>query len=108
MVNHRSIRLFLGYLLIAQGIFLFCYISWHLVAQTATPGLSDDSKHTGTTPTSHLGSKNLIVEPGKLHVLVTGGAGFIASHAALMLLEHGHTVTTIDNLSRGNMGALKV
>ena len=41
-------------------------------------------------------------------VLVTGGAGFIGSHAAMQLLEEGWTVTILDNLSRGNMGALRV
>jgi hypothetical protein len=35
-----------------------------------------------------------------------GGAGFIASHAALQLLEEGHAVTVFDNLSRGNTGAV--
>mmetsp|Transcript_1293 Transcript_1293/g.2679 ORF Transcript_1293/g.2679 Transcript_1293/m.2679 type:complete len:401 (+) Transcript_1293:280-1482(+) len=43
-----------------------------------------------------------------LHVLVTGGAGFIGSHAALRLLEDGHAVTVLDNLSRGNRGAVDV
>lgn len=32
--------------------------------------------------------------------------GYIGSHAVLQLLEAGHTVTVIDNLSRGNAGAL--
>jgi hypothetical protein len=41
-------------------------------------------------------------------VLVTGGAGFIGSHAAMQLLEEGWTVTILDNLSRGNMGAVRV
>lgn len=49
---------------------------------------------------------HLVVQEGKLHILVTGGAGFIASHAVLLLLEQGHAVTVVDNLSRGNMGAL--
>ena len=38
----------------------------------------------------------------KSHVLVTGGAGFIGSHGTLKLIEEGHVVTIIDNLSRGN------
>eukprot|EP00894_Picocystis_sp_ML_P000038 jgi/Pico_ML_1/50555/g1743.t1 len=36
------------------------------------------------------------------HVLVTGGAGFIGSHATMLLLEKGYAVTIVDNLSRGN------
>src|SRR5207247_8656816 len=41
-----------------------------------------------------------------MNVLVTGGAGYIGSHAALRLLEDGHAVTIVDDLSRGNIGAL--
>ncbi|MGQ0764108.1 MAG: NAD-dependent epimerase/dehydratase family protein [Gemmatimonadota bacterium] len=33
--------------------------------------------------------------------LVTGGAGFIGSHVAEALLEHGYTVEVLDNLSSG-------
>ncbi len=41
-----------------------------------------------------------------MNVLVTGGAGYIGSHAALRLLEDGHAVTIVDDLSRGNRGAV--
>eukprot|EP00198_Chlamydomonas_reinhardtii_P005876 XP_001695212.1 NAD-dependent epimerase/dehydratase [Chlamydomonas reinhardtii] len=46
-------------------------------------------------------------EPGRLHIVVTGGAGFIGSHAAMVLMQAGHAVTVLDNLSRGNAGALR-
>jgi UDP-glucose 4-epimerase len=41
-----------------------------------------------------------------MNVLVTGGAGYIGSHAALRLMEDGHAVTVVDDLSRGNRGAI--
>nr|XP_018621974.1 UDP-arabinose 4-epimerase 1-like isoform X1 [Nicotiana tomentosiformis]XP_018621975.1 UDP-arabinose 4-epimerase 1-like isoform X1 [Nicotiana tomentosiformis]XP_018621976.1 UDP-arabinose 4-epimerase 1-like isoform X1 [Nicotiana tomentosiformis]XP_018621977.1 UDP-arabinose 4-epimerase 1-like isoform X1 [Nicotiana tomentosiformis]XP_033508657.1 UDP-arabinose 4-epimerase 1-like isoform X1 [Nicotiana tomentosiformis] len=47
-------------------------------------------------------------EPGVTHVLVTGGAGYIGSHAALRLLKESYRVTIVDNLSRGNLGAIRI
>lgn len=41
-----------------------------------------------------------------MYVLVTGGAGFIGSHLVDFLVAHGHSVTVLDNLSRGRMSNL--
>jgi UDP-glucose 4-epimerase len=41
-----------------------------------------------------------------VNILVTGGAGYIGSHAVMRLLEDGHAVTVVDDLSRGNRGAI--
>src|SRR5437868_4167990 len=35
-----------------------------------------------------------------LKVIISGGAGFIGAHAAVKLLEAGHSVVCFDNLSR--------
>ena len=39
-------------------------------------------------------------------MLVTGGAGYIGSHALLSLLEAGHNAVVIDNLTTGNRWAV--
>ncbi|GAB2213976.1 hypothetical protein Droror1_Dr00018305 [Drosera rotundifolia] len=47
-------------------------------------------------------------DPGIIHVLVTGGAGYIGSHASLRLLKDSYRVTILDNLSRGNLAAVRI
>ncbi|MCC6682688.1 MAG: UDP-glucose 4-epimerase GalE [Phycisphaeraceae bacterium] len=41
-----------------------------------------------------------------MRVLVTGGAGYIGSHAAKRLLDSGHQVVVVDNLFRGHRQAV--
>lgn len=41
-----------------------------------------------------------------MRILVAGGAGYIGSITAWLLLEHGHEVVVYDNLCRGHRGAV--
>ncbi len=41
-----------------------------------------------------------------MHVLVTGGAGFIGAHTCRALLEAGHRVTALDDLTHGKREAV--
>ena len=41
-----------------------------------------------------------------MHILVTGGAGFIGSHIVDALVERGDRVTVVDNLSTGSLNNL--
>jgi UDP-glucose 4-epimerase len=42
-----------------------------------------------------------------MHVLITGGAGFIGSHLAEELLGRGHTVHALDDLSTGSISNIR-
>ena len=42
-----------------------------------------------------------------MRVLVTGGAGYVGSHTCVELLNAGHEVFVIDNLSNGHEIALE-
>ena len=42
-----------------------------------------------------------------MHILVTGGAGYIGSHTCVDLLDSGYELTAIDNLSNSKQEALR-
>lgn len=42
-----------------------------------------------------------------MRLLITGGAGFIGSHTVLCLLEKGHDLIVVDNLSNSSVEALR-
>ena len=41
-----------------------------------------------------------------MRVLVTGGAGYVGSHAAKQLVKSGHDVMIVDNLAEGHQPAV--
>ena len=41
-----------------------------------------------------------------MNIAVIGGAGYIGSHAVKLLVERGHAVTAIDNLTNGHRAAV--
>ena len=42
-----------------------------------------------------------------MHILITGGAGFIGTHLTRRLLARGDTVSILDNLSTGNFDNIR-
>ena len=42
-----------------------------------------------------------------MHILVTGGAGYIGSHTLIELYNAGHTAVVVDNLSNSNSESLR-
>ncbi|KAL7241641.1 hypothetical protein ACSBR1_014277 [Camellia fascicularis] len=81
---------FVGKILLAAALTALCILM-----------LKQSPRFNSPNPFSHH-------EIGVTHVLVTGGAGYIGSHATLRLLKDSYRVTIVDNLSRGNLGAVKV
>ena len=42
-----------------------------------------------------------------MHILVTGGAGYIGSHTVVELLQTGHNVVVLDHLCTRSSAALQ-
>ncbi|HSX00380.1 MAG TPA: UDP-glucose 4-epimerase GalE [Patescibacteria group bacterium] len=42
-----------------------------------------------------------------MHILVTGGAGYIGSHTVVELISHGHTAIIVDNFSNSSPEAIR-
>jgi len=62
---------------------LFCSIVWHIAPKTS------------------------LSYTHNMRILLTGGAGFIGSHLSERLIESGHEVVVLDNLSTGLISNLK-
>ncbi|KAK8992151.1 hypothetical protein V6N11_048246 [Hibiscus sabdariffa] len=88
--DHKKKSNIVGKILMVVGLTALCIIMLNKSPSLSTP--THFSRH----------------EEGVTHVLVTGGAGYIGSHAALRLLKENYRVTIVDNLSRGNMAAVKI
>ena len=42
-----------------------------------------------------------------MHILVTGGAGYIGSHTCILLIEAGYHVIVLDNFSNASKESIK-
>ncbi|HLH99550.1 MAG TPA: NAD-dependent epimerase/dehydratase family protein, partial [Acidimicrobiales bacterium] len=66
-------------------------------------------RHAGPRPAGRLSPIGLSQGPAyteAMHVLVTGGCGYIGTHTVVELLGAGHRVTVVDNLSNASAKAL--
>jgi len=78
-----------------------------------TPGIRSTLVHRGFTPRHEWVFVRRILpfaarsgprwSTFSMNILVTGGAGYIGSHAVQRLLRDGHTVVALDNLFRGHL-----
>ena len=59
-----------------------------------------------TGPNRQLRPESVLREELKLNILVTGGAGYVGSHAARILARAGHDIWVYDNMCLGHRGAV--
>src|ERR1700744_1925202 len=69
------------------------------VTWAAVPGGGTDKRH-------RAGNRGPTTSGGRMRLLVTGGAGYIGSVVASVLIEAGHQVTVLDDLSTGHADAV--
>jgi UDP-glucose 4-epimerase len=94
----------------------FCYTGIITFAAIAT-GLAIISKGAFTTERGEtkykIGASNINQnvdkwpKTGNKHILVAGGAGYIASHTIVCLLAQGYDVTVVDNLVNSNLESIR-
>jgi dTDP-L-rhamnose 4-epimerase len=63
-----------------------------------TQAMRKNGNGNGSTPTENQGEAAPLPKGSGRRVLITGGAGFIGSHLADELLQHGYKVRALDNL----------
>ena len=84
-----------------------CGIEYSATGTPRVTEIRDCTFSSGSQRVSLLSTSNLSYGARMAHCLVTGGAGFIGSHLTEQLLDSGHKVTVLDDLSTGVQNNLK-